>query len=82
MSIRVVARSTAKPDRAVVGIDDGPLGPAGSPGDGRCLDGFTERSPGTGVKRHLAEGDDLADLLFQDANGLELADVYLGPAPR
>lgn len=30
------------------------------------------------MKLHVAEGDDLVDLLFQDAYSFELADVYLG----
>lgn len=46
--------------------------------DDQRLAEIAERFPGTRVKLHVAEGDDLADLLFQDAYSFELADVYLG----
>lgn len=46
--------------------------------DDQQLAEIGERFPGTRVKVHVAEGDDLADLLFQDAYSFELADVYLG----
>lgn len=42
------------------------------------LETICKKFPDTKIKIHVAEGDNLAELLFQDAYSFEIADIYVG----
>ncbi|MEA3543804.1 MAG: hypothetical protein U9R69_01130 [Thermodesulfobacteriota bacterium] len=47
------------------------------PTDGE-IKAICEKFPGTKIKMLVAEGDNLEELLFQDAYSFEIADIYVG----